>query len=280
MDVFAAVGEQDVPTVTHGGPENLFGMGPVIAEADHAHASMPTGAWLRGPGGRPSSAGLGVLVDDVLGQAVLTERLPGRWSVTTELSVDVAAPLPVDGQVVSATGAPLQVDDGGGLARGQVRDASGRCLAVATSWHRFTARTPPAVLHPPQLPDGVVRGGDLADLLVVGIEGTGGFCLPSRPELNNPQGVAHGGILLCLAVMTAERAFLGRGLDVASARVAYVRPAAGDLSFEPMIIHSGQSLGVLRIAVLNASRALCADATVTLRSPVGPEQALEPVDPK
>lgn len=65
------------PTVPRGRPENLFGVGPMLAESGRARVSMPTGPWLRGRDGRLSPAGLGVLLDDVLGQAVLIERPAG-----------------------------------------------------------------------------------------------------------------------------------------------------------------------------------------------------------
>src|ERR1700749_3422382 len=93
-------------SVPRGRPENLFDIGPVLAASGGARASMPTGPWLRGRDGRLSPAGLGVLLDDVLGQAVLARRPEGLWSVTTELNVDVAGPLPADGQAVRASAAP------------------------------------------------------------------------------------------------------------------------------------------------------------------------------
>ena len=45
-------------------------------------------------------------------------RPKGLWSVTTELNIDVAGPLPTDGQQVRATAAPARLDAAGGLARG------------------------------------------------------------------------------------------------------------------------------------------------------------------
>lgn len=269
MDSAASTAPLSTPTVPRGRPENLFDISTVLIEAGQARASMPTGPWLRGPDGRLSAAGLGVLLDDVLGQAVLVRRLPGLWSVTTELNIDVAMALPADGHPVEATASPVLIDDAGGLGRGEVRDGAHHCLALATTWARFVPGVPAEVLDPPELPDIIERGQCLADLLQVRIGETGGLRLPARADLGNPQGVAHGGVLLSLAVMSAEQIFLGRGLDVASVRMVYVRPAAGELSFEPVIAHRGRSLGVVRVDVTNAADALCATATVTLRSPTG-----------
>src|ERR1700729_3537648 len=130
-------------------------MGPMLVEDDQARASMPTGPWLRGRDGRLSPAGLGVLLDDVLGQAVLIKRPAGLWSVTTELNIDVVAPLPADGRPVSATASPVLLDD------------AGRCLAVGTTWGRFFTGIPDAVFDPPELPDDIARGECLSDLLQV-----------------------------------------------------------------------------------------------------------------
>jgi uncharacterized protein (TIGR00369 family) len=269
VDSAAAPAPVTTPTVPRGRPENLFDVGPVLIEEGRARASMPTGPWLRGPDGYPSAAGLGVLLDDVLGQAVLVRRLPGLWSVTTELNIDVARPLPGDGPLVEALASPALIDEAGGLARAELRDEAGHCLALATTWARFVPGVPAEVFDPPELPGIADRGQCLADLLHVRIGETGDLRLPARVELGNPQGVAHGGVLLSLAVMSAEQIFLGAGLDVASVRVVYVRPAAGELSFEPVVAHRGRSLGVVRVDVKNAAGALCTTATVTLRSPVG-----------
>jgi uncharacterized protein (TIGR00369 family) len=261
---------QESPTVPRGRPENLFGVGPVLAESGRARASMPAGPWLRGQDGRLSPAGLGVLLDDVLGQAVLIKRPAGLWLVTTELNIDVVAPLPADGPAVSATASPVLLDAAGGLARGEVRDAAGRCLAVGAAWGRFITGIPDAAFDPPELPDDIARGGCLSDLLRVRIADTGLLDLPSRADLGNPRGVVHGGVLLCLAVMSAERALHDRQLEIASVRVAYLRPAVHELKFAPVIVHHGRSLGVVRVDVTNAAGALCTSATVTARSGAGP----------
>src|ERR1700677_462562 len=235
-------------TDPRGPPENLFDLGPLLAASGGNPTSMPTGPWLRAPDGRPSAAGLGVLLDDVLGQAVLTSRPDGLWSVTTDLNIDVTAPLPADGQRVSATAGPALLDDAGGLARGGDRGAAG-----------------------PWLPAALARGACLSVLLGVVVPDNGRVYLPLRADLGNPQGVVHGGILLSLAVMSAEQVLRpGSQLEIASVRVAYLRPAAGELSFVPVTVHRGRSFGVVRVDVSNAAGALCTSATVTVRSATGP----------
>lgn len=256
--------------VPRGRPEDLFNIGPVLTESGQARASMPTGPWLRGRGGRLSPAGLGVLLDDVLGQAVLMTPLAGLWSVTTELNIDVAAPLPADGQAVEATASPVLLDHAGGLARSRVWDGAGRCLAVGTTWVRFVEGFPAEVFIPPHRPAALARGESLTDLLQVRITDTGRIDLPARLDFGDHQGIVHGGVLLCLAVMSAEQLLTDHGLEVASVRLLYVRPAAGELSFVPAVVHRGRSLAAARVDVRNAEGALCTTATVTARSASGP----------
>lgn len=261
---------RETPTVPRGRPEHLFDLGPVRAESGRSLASMPTGPWLRGRDGRLSPAGLGVLMDDVLGQAILLGSPAGHWSVTTELSLDIAAPLPDDGQRVSATAAPVLLDEAGGLARGELRDAAGRCLAVGTTWSRFIAGIPDEVLRPPEVPAGIARGACLSDLLRVRLQDTGRIDLPARVELGNARGVVHGGVLLCLTVMAAEEALRDSGLEVASVRVAYLRPARGELAFAPAIIRQGRSLCLVRVEVADVAGVPCTTATIAARSSAGP----------
>lgn len=262
--------DQETLVVPRGRPENLFDVS-LAAAPGLARAAMPTGHWLRGRDERLSPAGLGVLMDDVLGQAVLLTRPAGLWSVTTELNLDVIAPLPADGPAVTATASPVALDDAGGLARGEVRDAAGRCLATGTAWARFIAGVPAEVSRPPALPADVARGDCLSDLLQVRLSDAGLIDLPARADLGNPAGVVHGGVLMSLAVMSAEQALLGSQLEIASVRIVYLRPAVKELQFVPHIVHRGRSLGLVRVDVKNAAGTLCTSATVTARSAAGPQ---------
>src|SRR6201986_3617086 len=76
--------------------------------------------------------------------------------------------------------APARRDAGGGRARGEVRDAAGRCLAVGTTWARFVAGVPAEVLNPPDLPADIARGACLSDLLGVRVLDDGLLSLPPR----------------------------------------------------------------------------------------------------
>ncbi|MFR9805010.1 acyl-CoA thioesterase domain-containing protein [Pseudonocardia sp. RS010] len=249
-----------------GRPETLFGLGPIHATLDRAEIPMATGPWLAGPGGRPSAAGLGVLVDDAFGQAILSPRGLDGWSVTTELSLDIAAPLPTDGREVLATGEPVMLDDGGGLARGRVTAADGRVLAIGTTWHRYVPGVPASVLEPAPPPPVAPRGADLADLLAV--EPCAELVLPVRPDLANPSEVVHGGILATLVMMLGEREWAGSDLALAAVNVRYLRPAVGVVTFRTVVEHAGRSLALVRVEARTATGKLCAAGTVTGRTSV------------
>jgi Uncharacterized protein, possibly involved in aromatic compounds catabolism len=234
-------------------------------DAGRARVSMPSGPWLRGLDGRPAAGGLGVLMDDVLGQALLTFRPEGHWPVTTELALDFAAPLPTDGTSLLAEAWPVSTDAGGGLAQGRVVDAVGRTIAVGTTWARLLPGVPDTVLNPPQVPAVTERGSCLPVLLGVEFEPDGRLTAPELPDLRNPRGVMHGGIVACLAEL-ASQAPSTPELATASLHVTYIRPAVGVITFEPQIIHRGRSLALTHVIARNEAGAPCAVATVTRRS--------------
>jgi acyl-coenzyme A thioesterase PaaI-like protein len=88
--------------IVDAGPQSLFRIGRVVADGAVVRASMPTGPWLRGPGGGSTAGALGVLVDNVLGYAMIGSRPPEQWSVSTEIALDVLGPLPADGSPLYA----------------------------------------------------------------------------------------------------------------------------------------------------------------------------------
>ncbi len=244
----------------HGGPERLFRVGPVTVDGDVVRLSIATGPWLHDGDARPAAGALGVLLDDLLGQAVIVHRPDGCWAVTTELAIDVCGPLPADGGLLEAEAQLVSRDDAGGLSRGTVRAADGTEVAVGTTWSHFVPGVPEAVFHGVYGPPPSDRSaGSLAELV-----GVVGQVLPGRPELLNPRGFVHGGVLACAAEMTARRAV--SGLATASLRVAYVRPAVAPVVLTPTVRHGGRSLAVVDVEARGADDRICAIATVGLRS--------------
>jgi uncharacterized protein (TIGR00369 family) len=253
-----------------GRPEQLFGMGPVRAVDGGAEAEMPTGPWLAGPDGSPAAGALGVLVDDVLGQAMLPGRPSGHWSVTTELTIDLVAPLPLDGRPLTARSRPVALDAAGAMSRGEVRDADGRVVAVAAVWGRYVPGVPDGVLNPPADGAPAERGRSVAELLGARPGPDGVLQTTVKPQVANPAGVMHGGVLSCLCEAVAATALLGSELRTASLHVVFLRGAAGVLRFVPTVVHRGRALAMVRVDVALADGRTCTAATITARSPLGP----------
>jgi uncharacterized protein (TIGR00369 family) len=254
----------------HREPEALFGLGPVEVDGDAATATMRTAPWMVGPDGAASAGMLGVLFDDVVGQATLTARPDDHWPVTAELSIDVVAPLPADGTVLVAASRLLAAGPRTGSAQGEVRDPSGAVLAVATVVTQYV----PGV---PELDGTSARavvpgaGGSLHEVLGGRLEcdpGVGAtMTVTPTPALSNVAGNGHGGVLAALAdvVATAAVADAAAPLRTCGLRVAYLRPAVLDdpVRLEARVVHRGRSAALTRIDVTGGDGRLCTAATVT-----------------
>jgi uncharacterized protein (TIGR00369 family) len=266
--VTSTVGRSELLLTPHGGPERLFRIGPVSIDAGVVRLSMGTGPWLDDGDHRPAAGALGVLFDDLLGQAVIAHRPAGCWGVTTELAIDVGGPLPADGSVLYGEAELVSVDAAGGLGRGTVRDTGGTAVAVGTTWTRFVPGVPESIFAGSYGP-ATVRGdvSSLCDL--IGADGSGAtVVLPDRPDLVNPAGRVHGGVVACAAECAARRAVAGSGLATASLRVTYVRPAVAPVEFSTTVLHGGRSLAVVEVVAHGGDGRTCAIATAGLRSPL------------
>lgn len=198
-------------------------------------AELPTGT-LRNPfTGQPTVAALAVLVDDVGGRVNYNRRGTGLWTVSSELSIEIAP-----GAVDSLLDAP----DHPVVASGRPLGPAGATwLSVCTLHHRGhvigggTVRTVPLESGP----DGSLRRGDdpvsrtaqtpLAELMAVEplppVDGT--YRLHQRPDpmINNLLGIVHGGVssagleLVGAAAMNHEQQ---TPMRTASLRVNFLRP--------------------------------------------------------
>jgi uncharacterized protein (TIGR00369 family) len=253
-------------------PEQLFRVARV-SEADRVvSSSMPTGSWVaRGDAGVPTGS-LGVLVDNVLGYAVLVDRPVDQWSVSSEISIDMCAPIE-PGATLYGQARPVISDPRGAVASGEVVDEDGRLVAVCRQHGRY-------VRHLPELgaaddgvllrPDEPVQAGSVLDLLGLRPEASDERAvldLLATRSLVNPLRNVHGGITLCAADLTALAALesSGRPMETASIHVAYVRPIplGTTARFEATVVHSGRSFAVARVDARNAEGKICATATVT-----------------
>lgn len=115
-----------------GRAERLFGVLDIELTDHEVSATAPAEAWLSRDRTRVAPGGLGVIVDDVLGYAILRHRPEGMWSVSTEVTLDVLGPLPVDDQPLRATARVIHADGRGGFAQGEIRNAADEVVAVGT----------------------------------------------------------------------------------------------------------------------------------------------------
>jgi uncharacterized protein (TIGR00369 family) len=258
-----------------GGPERAFGIGALAAADGTVSSSMPTGSWLNAPAGSPPGGTLGVLIDVVLGSALMLDRPPGRWSVSAEISVDLCRPVPADGSVLSAEGRLMYSDSSGGLASGSVADDAGRLIALCRQHGRWVSTLPdtPAAERSrtePPAPPGPSGLAGLSGLLGApprAADGGASLDVAVTAELVNPMGNLHGGVTMWISDLVAQAALAAAGgpTRTMSVHVAYPRPMpfGTTVRFEGRAVHSGRTFGVARVTAVNESGKPCAIATVT-----------------
>ena len=254
-------------------PERLFRVARVIETDGVISSSMPTGAWIERGDAKVPAGSLGVLVDNVLGHAVLVERPPDHWSVSSEISIDLCAPIE-SGATLFAQARPVHSDACGAVTSGEVVDDRGRLVAVCRQHGRYVSHLPKLDEVQQRVPDPADETASppasVYDLL-------GGKPVPGKvsavlqmtatPHLVNPLGNVHGGITLCAADVTAIAALEGPGhpMTTASIHVAYVRPIplGTSATFTATVVHAGRTFAVARVDARNAHGKICATATVT-----------------
>lgn len=253
-------------------PERLFRVARVNEADGVVSSSMPTGAWVERADGQVPAGSLGVLVDNVLGYAVLVDRPLDHWSVSSEISIDICAPIE-PGATLFGEARPVHSDSRGAVTSGQVVDDRGRLVAVCRQHGRY-------VKHLPELgatddagrlePEEPAQAGSVFDLLGARPQASKERALldlQATPALVNPLRNVHGGITLCAADLTAIAALEtgGRLMETASIHVAYVRPIplGTAVRFEATVVHSGRSFAVAHVHARNADGKICATATVT-----------------
>jgi uncharacterized protein (TIGR00369 family) len=270
-----------------GGPEKSFGIARSTVDGDEAVSSMATGPWLTGPAGHPPGGTVGVLIDDVLGLALIRQRRAGTWSVSAEISLDVIAPVPADGGRLTCRGRLVGAGAHGGIASGTVTDADGRVIALCGQHSRWVTTSPadaatraaasrprhwaaPADPVAASTATGPAGAGSLAELLGARVQATEGgaeLSLTVTAGLANPLGNLHGGITFAACDLVAQAALLAAGgpTQTASIRVAYPRPIplGATLRFQGRLLHRGRGLGIVAVTVTTDDAKPRALATVT-----------------
>lgn len=234
------------------GPEEAFGVHHLAIAGDTVVGEMSA----------PSSPrDVGVLVDDVLGHAILAARPADHWQVSTEIAIDFVGDTRWTGLgPVSAVGWLVDATESGGMALGKVHDATGRVLAHCRQRGRFVPIVGDLV---PPVPSASVADADTAALLGVRMRDDVTVEVPVVPRLSNPLGNLHGGVALTVSDWLASRRMPERA--TASIHIAYVRPAVGGTTprFAVDHIHQGRTLAVSRVVSSNAAGKPCTIATIT-----------------
>jgi len=234
-------------------PDLLLGVDSVALVApdgDAVRGTMVLDGRHRGPDGRPALGALGVLVDEVLGYSIIASLPPDSWTVSTEIWVDLLAPLPYAGRL-HADARTVQV---GSFAVGRVLDEEGRVLAECRERGRVIDDVPdpdaPLPPAPSEAGDGLAAAlglalGDVSRLEVA-------------PPLENPRRMLHGGVSLAASevVATWSRMAAGCPLATSSVHVLHTRAAAyGEtLELTTRTVHAGRSLWVTDVVGTVAGR--------------------------
>lgn len=273
--------------VMDGGPERAFRVGraaPVGDGSGDVAGLMVTGPWLAGFDGAVPGGALGVLVDNSLALALLhDQRYTGRWSVSAQISVDLCAPVPADGSLLTARCGKAYFGEQGGLATGTVTASDGTLIAHCaqhTRWIQtsFKSEDIEAFLaargsDPGVTAQAVIAAGgpssllDMLDARVKAADGGAVLELPVTRELANPLGNMHGGITFAAVDLAAQAALrsVGAPVHAQSVRVAYPRPLppGQTVRFEAQVVHRGRSLGLVNVTVPNEAGKPCVVASVT-----------------
>jgi uncharacterized protein (TIGR00369 family) len=245
-----------------GPAEAAFGLQPVLIDGNTAESAMHLGGWaLHEDGSEVHPGATGVLIDDTTAYAALTSRGAEQWGVTSEISVDFHAPIPVDARRLTATATADHSTGGWGHSSGQLRGGNGELIATIGQRMRFFPGDDSPHRQAPVPPDAPSWLTSLdSHLELVGQQGTRSeFLFRADPGMRNPMGMLHGGISLGFSELAARKAwenseaFPGEPFRTASLRISYLRPGVlgGDLRIIVDVIHSSRSVVLAEVGIRN-----------------------------
>ncbi|MDI9917146.1 PaaI family thioesterase [Rhodococcus sp. IEGM 1379] len=253
--------------------------------------------------GRTVLGSLGVMIDGAMGGAVYSGLTSGHQSVLAQVTVSAAADIPTTGSV-SATGELIHLDDGVGLASGQLRSEDNIPLAVMAGRAMIVSRAPvvapdeyiagPAleVPAPEETSDliglsgsavvegilaGTIKRGPLAGLLDLTLtEVTPGSVVGELAPVEwmaNPLGAVQGGVLISavdaitgLAAQTLTNA--AQDYRVLDHKIDFLRsPGIGGpvMRAEADVIRSGRRLALIESRIVDHTGQVYVRATSSVQ---------------
>lgn len=260
-------------------PLGRFGIETMEEGAQRCVAAVPVRGLLNPLTGLPTVAPLAMLVDHAGGLINHARRAPGEWTVSSELSVEVA---PEAGDIIAASPDADVVAVSRPLGRKGI-GALGQCELsvgdeqVATATVRsFYIRVPADLASWPDEPAGSLPGTTLKDLMAVQIGETGGggaavLVQLDDPVLNNSVGAVHGGVssmgleLVGSAAVNASVNGDEQPYRTASLRVNFLRPfhGGGEAHYRAKPAHVGRSSGVAEIQAVGSDGRIALLARLT-----------------
>lgn len=222
--------------------------------------------------GLPTAAPLAMLLDHVGGLANHLRRGDGEWTVSTELSMELA---PEAADLIAADETPVT-----GRARpvgGKGPTAMVLCefsigdVVIGTGSVRSFYITASDFTDPPADPEHLVRRTGLAEMMAVATDPAEPAVLRqlADPVLNNSLGVVHGGVAATGLELVASAAVnTGRGdapLRTGSLRVNFLRRlvAGGECRYTATASHVGRNTGVADAQAFGADGRLALSARFT-----------------
>ncbi|BBY74792.1 phenylacetic acid degradation protein [Mycolicibacterium parafortuitum] len=238
-------------------PLGRFGIETFEESADRCVASIPVAGFRNPVTGAPTIAPMAMLVDHIGGLINHARRGPDQWTVSSELSLEVApdtaeAIAAADDATVVGVAHPL---GGQGIcALGACELAIGGRIVATATVRSFYITVPATLASWPTEPGGSLPGPRLCDLMAVSVGETGGAATVlvqgDDPVLNNSVGAVHGGVssmgfeLVGSAAVNRDQS--EPGYRTASLRVNFLRPfhGGGEAHYRARHSHLGRSSGV------------------------------------
>jgi uncharacterized protein (TIGR00369 family) len=239
-------------------------------------ASIPAGGMANPLTGKPTVAALAMLVDHIGGLVNHHRRGPGEWTLSSELSLELAPD--ALSQIESAPETPVTAT--GRPCGPKGRNALGLCelthngSVIATATVRsFYIQAPAHLAKWPQGATGPLPPGSLADRMAVRVAESGGagkvLVQDADPVLNNSLGIVHGGVsamaleLVGSAALNSERH--DEPLHTASLRVNFLRQfhTGPESRYEGTTLRIGRSTGVAEARAVDAEGKAAIIARVT-----------------